>query len=95
MVGQMPPASRQPERIDEEQRIGLARRLRAELPRLTLWSGTLHRFAEPVYARKPDRLQGVGASLVGGRWNPKGVPAVYASLDEVTALQESLGIERF
>lgn len=32
--------------------------------------------------------QGVGAEKVGGRWNPKGMPTVYASLDAATAILE-------
>ncbi|HMS94061.1 MAG TPA: RES domain-containing protein [Tabrizicola sp.] len=31
---------------------------------------------------------GEGAWLMGGRWNPKGVPAVYAALDPATAILE-------
>jgi RES domain-containing protein len=32
---------------------------------------------------------GIGAERVGGRWNPKGVRAVYCSLDPSTCLLES------
>jgi len=32
---------------------------------------------------------GIGAELVGGRWNPKGVKAVYCSLDPSTTILES------
>ncbi len=32
---------------------------------------------------------GVGAELVGGRWNPKGVKTVYCSLDPATTILES------
>lgn len=31
---------------------------------------------------------GIGAELVGGRWNSKGVKAVYSSLDPATAILE-------
>jgi RES domain-containing protein len=31
---------------------------------------------------------GAGAQKFGGRWNPKGVPTVYASLDAATAILE-------
>lgn len=32
---------------------------------------------------------GVGAELMGGRWNPKGVKAVYCSFDPATTILES------
>jgi RES domain-containing protein len=41
----------------------------------------------PVYAREP--LSGRGAELYGGRFNVKGTPALYTSLDPATALREA------
>ncbi len=41
----------------------------------------------PVYAREP--LSGRGAELYGGRFNPKGMPALYTSLSVLTALREA------
>lgn len=35
-------------------------------------------------------LDGVGASVFGGRWNSKGVLAVYLSLDPATTILETL-----
>ena len=49
--------------------------------------GKLYRALNPVYARQP--LSGRGAQLFGGRFNPKGVPALYASLSIMTALREA------
>ncbi len=49
--------------------------------------GKLYRALNPVYAREP--LSGRGAELYGGRFNPKGVPALYASLSVMTALREA------
>lgn len=49
--------------------------------------GKLYRALNPVYAHEP--LSGRGAALYGGRFNPKGVPALYASLSVATALRES------
>ena len=49
--------------------------------------GLLYRALNPVYARDP--LSGRGAALYGGRFNPKGTPAIYASLSPVTALREA------
>ena len=51
------------------------------------YQGKLYRALNPVYAREP--LSGRGAELYGGRFNPKGVPALYASLSVVTALREA------
>ncbi|MCM2397278.1 RES domain-containing protein [Rhizobium sp. S95] len=49
--------------------------------------GKLYRALNPIYAREP--LSGRGAELYGGRFNPKGVPALYASLSVMTALREA------
>lgn len=51
------------------------------------YRGKLYRALNPVFAREP--LSGRGATLYGGRFNPKGVPALYASLSPVTALREA------
>ena len=52
-----------------------------------LYRGKLYRALNPVYAREP--LSGRGAELYGGRFNPKGMPALYASLSVMTALREA------
>ena len=49
--------------------------------------GLLYRALNPIYARDP--LSGRGAQVYGGRFNPKGTPALYASLSPVTALREA------
>lgn len=41
----------------------------------------------PVYAREP--LSGRGAELYGGRFNPKGMLALYTSLSVLVALREA------
>ncbi|AOO85005.1 RES family NAD+ phosphorylase [Bosea vaviloviae] len=51
------------------------------------YDGKLYRALNPIYAREP--LSGRGAELYGGRFNPKGVPALYTSLSIMTALRES------
>lgn len=53
----------------------------------TRFHGKLYRALNPIYAREP--LSGRGAELYGGRFNPKGVPALYASLSVMTALREA------
>lgn len=49
--------------------------------------GALYRALNPLYAREP--LSGRGAELYGGRFNAKGVPALYAALSIMTALREA------
>ncbi len=51
------------------------------------YDGKLYRALNPVYAREP--LSGEGAKLYGGRFNPKGIPALYTSLSVLTALREA------
>jgi RES domain-containing protein len=51
------------------------------------FQGKLYRALNPIYAREP--LSGRGAELHGGRFNPKGMPALYASLSVITALREA------
>jgi len=52
-----------------------------------LYRGQLFRALNPIYAREP--LSGRGAALYGGRFNPKGLPALYTSLSVLTALREA------
>jgi len=49
--------------------------------------GQLYRALNPVYAREP--LSGRGAELYGGRFNAKGVSALYTALDPTGALREA------
>lgn len=51
------------------------------------YNGKLYRALNPSYAREP--LSGRGAELYGGRFNPKGMPALYTSLSVMTALREA------
>lgn len=51
------------------------------------YEGKLYRALNPVYAREP--LSGRGAELYGGRFNRKGMPALYTSLSIMTALREA------
>lgn len=55
--------------------------------RAITYSGRLYRALNPVYAREP--MSGRGAELYGGRFNPKGMPALYASTSVMTALREA------
>jgi len=51
------------------------------------YEGKLYRALNPIHAREP--LSGRGAELHGGRFNAKGVPALYTSLSVMTALREA------
>jgi RES domain-containing protein len=51
------------------------------------YQGKVYRALNPIYAREP--LSGRGADLYGGRFNPKGVPALYSSMSVMTALREA------
>ncbi len=51
------------------------------------YTGQLYRALNPVYAREP--LSGSGAEFFGGRFNAKGTPALYTSLDPTGALREA------
>lgn len=51
------------------------------------YQSKLYRALNPNYAREP--LSGRGAELYGGRFNPKGTPALYLSLSVMTALREA------
>lgn len=51
------------------------------------YRGLLYRALNPIYARDP--LSGEGARKHGGRFNPKGMPALYASQSVITALREA------
>lgn len=56
------------------------------------YQGKLYRALNPIYAREPPherKLAGRGAELYGGRFNPRGTPALYTSLTIMTALRES------
>lgn len=41
------------------------------------------------YANRNDFFSGVGAAKAGGRWNPVGLQAIYASLEIRTATEEA------
>jgi RES domain-containing protein len=51
------------------------------------YRGKLYRALNPIYAGEP--LSGEGARRYGGRFNPRGTPALYASLSIMTALREA------
>jgi RES domain-containing protein len=50
----------------------------------------LWRIAVDTPAYQADDLTGRGAELTGGRWNPQGTPAIYASTTQALACLETL-----
>ena len=51
------------------------------------YRGIFYRALNPIRAREP--LSGEGARLHGGRFNPKGVRALYTSMSVMTAIREA------
>jgi len=51
------------------------------------YQGLLYRALNPLHAREP--LSGAGAQRHGGRFNPKGLPALYTSRSVMTAVREA------
>lgn len=51
------------------------------------FQGLAYRAHDPRWSFKP--LSGAGAAVHGGRFNPKGTPALYLSLDPMTAIKEA------
>lgn len=66
--------------------ITLTRSMPVSTPEMR-YRGLLYRALNPVWAREP--LSGEGARRFGGRFNPKGLPALYTSLTIRTALREA------
>jgi len=68
----------------------LSRGIRRCIPLGRRMIGILYRMASVPRANREDLVAGVGSFVTGGRWNPPGVfHALYASLDESTALEEA------
>ncbi|WP_231739351.1 RES family NAD+ phosphorylase [Novosphingobium sp. FSW06-99] len=57
------------------------------------YSGFLYRALNPLWASSP--LSGEGAARFGGRFNPKGMPALYTSLRPETAMREANQVGAF
>ncbi len=53
------------------------------------FDGQIVRSVAMKYATKKDFFSGAGAAKWGGRWNPVGIEAIYASLDPITAAHEA------
>ncbi len=73
----------------------LESRLKELLPSSIGLSSAVYRSCTPKYAREADLLNGLGSKRHGGRWNPPGLAAVYASLTPETAMAETLAHFRY
>jgi RES domain-containing protein len=74
---------------DPPEVIELFERIGELLPKAIQFEGTVVRSAGTRYANEKDFLSGEGAAYFGGRWNRRGIRAVYASLDIITATHEA------
>ena len=59
------------------------------------WSGLFFRFQTIEFATPRQVLSGHGAGQHGGRWNPPGIPALYGSTTDTTALAECKANDRY
>lgn len=85
MMEAKPPAHSSHGRTRAALRRRMAPLLETELP----LEGVVFRSVGLRYATGEDFLGGHGASLYGGRWNPPGLRAVYASGSPITAVKEA------
>ena len=69
--------------------------LRARSELFVPWKGTLFRFQTVDFPAPKDVLSGVGAGWRGGRWNPPGLPTLYGSTTDATALAECKANDRY
>jgi len=56
------------------------------------WTGLGFRSVIPRYANSRDITSGVGAFRGGGRWNTRGIHAVYASLEPGLSVNEAMRV---
>jgi len=70
------------------ERESIARRLEACRDLLTSRRGVAFRNTSMSYANREDLLTGEGSARFAGRWNPEGIPTVYASVSLETATAE-------
>ena len=61
----------------------------ALLPEAISFDDVVFRSVGMRFANSNDFFSGEGAATWGGRWNRRGLPAIYASLDVMTATAEA------
>jgi RES domain-containing protein len=75
--------------------VSLIRRLQRLASLASVFKSKAFRSATPRYAKATDLLTGDGSRKFGGRWNPRGLAAIYASLTPETAMAETLAHARY
>ncbi|NJK92411.1 MAG: RES family NAD+ phosphorylase [Blastochloris sp.] len=75
--------------------IELRDRFREQPEWFTDWKGTFFRFQTVDFPTARDVLSGHGARQHGGRWNPPGLPTLYGSTTDITALEECKANDRY
>lgn len=75
--------------------MSLIRRLERLAPQAPAFKGKAFRSATPRYSQEADLVAGEGSREFGGRWNPPGLAAVYASNTPETAMKETLAQARY
>ncbi len=81
--------------LTEDDFASLIRRLGRLMPQAAAFKSKGFRSVTPRYATETDLLTGEGSQRFGGRWNPPGLAAIYASLTPETALAETLAYARY
>ena len=74
---------------DPPEVIELFESIAALFPLASGYDGVIVRNVGTKYATRKDFFSGAGAARSGGRWNPIGLEAIYASLDVITATHEA------
>ena len=75
--------------------MSLAERIEKLAHRASALRGEIYRSAAPKYATTADLVTGEGSRRFGGRWNSRGVAAVYGSFTPQAALEETLAHSRY
>lgn len=74
---------------DPPEVIELFTKIAALRPQAVEFTGVMLRSVGTRYASEADFFSGGGAAAHGGRWSRRGILAVYASLDVITATREA------
>ena len=75
--------------IDPPEVLELFEAIASLLPDAEGFDGVFIRSVATKYANKNDFCSGNGAAENGGRWNRRGISAIYASLDLITTTHEA------
>ncbi len=82
-------------RLMKDDFASLLRKLQRLSSRAFGFNRDVFRSTTPRYATETDLLTGEGSRKFGGRWNPCGLAAIYASLTPEAAMAETLAHQRY